>query len=50
MKITKKYIKSELKDLKKAIVMLCKGKGFLSDYLLISLAGLLGLISGYFVR
>jgi len=49
MKITIKHIKSELKDLKKAVVLLCKGKGFLSDYLLISFVGLLGLVFGYFV-
>jgi hypothetical protein len=49
MKIAIKHIKSELKDLKKTVALLCKGKGFLSDYLLISLVGLLGLISGYLI-
>jgi len=49
MNITINYVKKELTELKRVTTLLCKGKGSLSDYLLVSLPGLVGLISGYFV-
>lgn len=49
MKITINYVKEELLELKRVSTLLCRGKGSLSDYLLITLPSLVGLISGYFV-
>jgi len=47
MKITKEYILSEINDLKCILILLCKGKGSLSDYFLMVLTCCSGLAMGY---
>ena len=42
----KNYIKKELVDLKTLVVSLLKGKGSLSDYLLVTLDVLIGVVIG----
>jgi hypothetical protein len=49
MKISKKYILSELKEFKRISSLLCKGKGTFADYLLMSLVSIVSLSMGYWI-
>jgi hypothetical protein len=47
MKMSKKFIISELKDFKRVFTLLCKGSGSLSDYLLMTVICCGGLVIGF---
>jgi hypothetical protein len=47
MKLSKKYVSSELKELKRILFLLCKGKGSLADYLLMTITCCGGLVIGF---